>query len=77
MMGGHKSEDKFWANTLRAVGKRFGHEVEPETTVVCVDPRRRWSEARNVWHNAGIRSTLHMMTAPLRLPRKMMRRDHR
>src|SRR5688572_15982979 len=75
MMGGHRAEDRFWASTLRAVGKRFGHELEPETTVVCVDPRRRWSEARNVWHNAGIRSTLHMMTAPLRWPGKMMRRN--
>jgi hypothetical protein len=41
-------EDRFWASPLRAVGKRFGHEVEAKTTVVCVDPRRRWSEARNV-----------------------------
>jgi hypothetical protein len=75
-MGGHKAEDRFWASTLRAVGKRFGHEVEPETTVVCVDPRRKWSEARNVWHNAGIRSTLHTMTAPLRWPGKMLRNGH-
>ena len=54
----------------------FRAQAEPETTVVCVDPRRRWSQAGNVWHNAGIRSTLHMMSAPLRWPGKMMRRNH-
>jgi len=74
--GGHRAEDRFWVSTLRAVGKRFGYEAEPETTIVCVDPRWRWSEARNVWHNAGIRSTLHMMTSPMRWPARLLRQRH-
>jgi hypothetical protein len=77
MMGGHKAEDRFWASTLRAVALRMGHATEPETTVVCIDPRRRWSEARNIWHNAGLRSTLHMVTTPLRLPMRLLRRGDR
>jgi hypothetical protein len=73
IMGGHSSENRFWSNTLRALGKRFGEEVEPEMQVTCVDPRRRWSQAKNVWHNAGIRSGLYLAGAPLRWLRKPRR----
>jgi hypothetical protein len=31
-----------------------------------VDPRLQWSQYRNIWHNAGIRSAIYMVTAPFR-----------
>ncbi len=65
-LGGHRAEDRFWCSTLQSLAAHFNMEVEPEVHVTCVDPRRRWSEAKNVWHNAGIRSTLHMAGAPVR-----------
>jgi hypothetical protein len=71
--GGHKAEDKFWGSTLRALAARFGVEATPEVTVVCVDQRRRWREARNVWHNAGIRSSIYTAGAPLRWVSKPFR----
>lgn len=42
----------------------FGVKETVETSVVCVDPRPRGRQYQNVWHNAIIRSTLCMMTAP-------------
>jgi hypothetical protein len=65
-LGGHKAEDRFWCSTLRALVGRWNVEQEPDVSVVCVDPRRRWSQAGNIWHNAGIRSTFYMLGAPLR-----------
>lgn len=57
--GGHRAEDKFWSQTLRAVGKHFEVTNQPVSTeVVCVDPRLRWSYAGNIVHNAAIRTTL-------------------
>ena len=45
----------------------LGCRVDPvETNIVCVDPRLQWSQYRNIWHNAGIRSAIYMMTAPFR-----------
>jgi hypothetical protein len=64
--GGDKAEDRFWASTLRSLAGRFGVEAEPELQKTCVDPRRRWSQAGNVWHNAGIRSSLYMLGTPVR-----------
>lgn len=57
--GGHRAEDKFWSQTLQAVGRHFEVNDQPVSTeVVCVDPRLRWSYAGNIVHNAAIRTTL-------------------
>src|SRR5579859_2185583 len=62
-LGGHGKEDKFWAQTLTAVGARLGAaDVEVETTSSCVDRRRQWRQAGNVWHNSMIRSVGQTLT---------------
>jgi len=65
-MGGHKMEDEMWQKTLANLAVHFGARDPVETNLVCVDPKLQWRHYRNVWHNAGIRSALHMVTAPLR-----------
>lgn len=72
--GGHKQEDAFWQHTLAALAGHFGVQAQPETTVVCIDPRCNWGHAMNVWHNAGIRSLLHAITAPGRWLSRPFRR---
>ena len=42
--------------------------------MVCVDPKLQWREYKNVWHNAGIRPAIRMMTAPLRWGRARSQR---
>jgi hypothetical protein len=66
VLGGHRKEDRFWQETLRALAARFGVDAEPETSVVCVDKRRQWGRAGNVRHSSAFRSTVHTATAPLR-----------
>ena len=64
--GGHRKEDKFWAATLTALGQRLGlpdPAVEAKTT--CVDSKRQWRHASNVWQNSMIRSMLQTMAAPV------------
>jgi hypothetical protein len=65
-MGGHGKEDKFWAATLTALGLRLGlPDPAVETRSVCVDSKRQWCHARNVWHNSMVRSVLQTITAPV------------
>jgi hypothetical protein len=65
-MGGHGKEDKFWAATLTALGLRLGlPDPAVETRSVCVDSKRQWRHARNVWHNSMVRSVLQTITAPV------------
>lgn len=66
MLGGHRKEDRFWVQTLTALGERLGCSgVVPQTRSVCVDKRRQWRHAGNVWHNAAIRSLLQAAARPL------------
>src|ERR687893_412479 len=65
--GGHRKEDVFWAQTLEALAAHLGASGTVQTQVVCVDKRRQWSKASNVWHNAAIRSGVYAMGAPVRL----------
>jgi hypothetical protein len=57
--GGHRQEDKFWQHTLTALAQRFGvQKPQVETRVVCVDPRRQWRNAGNIWNNAALRTVM-------------------
>ena len=67
--GGQRQEDRHWVHTLTSFAAHFGVEGEVAVETVCVDRRRQWGRARNIWHNAGIRSGLHMAGAPVRLVR--------
>ena len=65
-LGGHSQENRFWQQTLKILAANWGVDAEAQTEVICVDPRRRWSQAKNVWHNPAIRSQLHMLMTPVR-----------
>ena len=66
MCGGHRKEDKFWAATLTALGQRLGlADVAVESRSTCVDSKRQWRHAGNVWHNSMVRSVLQTIAAPV------------
>jgi hypothetical protein len=73
-LGGHRQEDRFWEQTLTALAAHYGHEVEVDTQVVCVDRKRQWRRASNVWHSSAIRSTMYTAGAPLRWLRQKLGR---
>ena len=61
--GGHRKEDKFWAATLTALGERLGlPDPKVDTKTTCVDSKRQWRHANNIWHNSMIRSVLQTLT---------------
>src|SRR6266516_7419406 len=66
-----RKEDRFWQDTLTNLARHLG-QADPVVTslAVCVDRKRQWSNARNVWHNAGVRTALYMLGAPLRAFRR-------
>ena len=64
-LGGHRKEDLFWSATMTALAQRLGvPDVAVETRSVCIDSRRQWRNARNVWHNAAVRSVLQTAATP-------------
>lgn len=73
--GVHGMEDRFWQRTLAALAAHFGvTDRAVETKSVCIDSRRQWRRAGNVWHNAGVRTGIYTAMLPLRWPARAMRR---
>ncbi len=65
--GGHGKEDRFWAATLTALGQRLGvPDPQVEIRSTCVDAKRQWRHAGNVWHNSGVRSVLQTAASPFK-----------
>ena len=63
---GYRKEDEFWQDTLKSLAAHFGVEGQPQMQATCVDPKLQWSQAKNIWHNAAIRSMLYTVGAPAR-----------
>jgi hypothetical protein len=64
--GGHRAEDDFWRHTLKSLAAEFGVSEPVQVVVVRIDPRLQWSQAKNIWHNAAIRTTTYRLTTPIR-----------
>lgn len=74
-LGFGKVEDDMWVHTLTSLAAYFGVRGQAVgTTITCVDRRRQWAKAGNVWQNAGIRSSIHMVGAPVRFLARPFRR---
>ena len=76
--GGHASEDRFWTHTLKAVARHFGVTNAPVVLArVRVDRRIQWREARNIWQNAAVRTTIYLVSTPVRWISRPFRRAAR
>lgn len=65
-VAGSTEQERIWTHVLKSHAAHFGVNEPVELEKVCVDPKVQWSQARNVWHNAGARSMLYAMAAPER-----------
>ena len=64
---GDRMQNDIWRSTLHSLAEHFGVDAAVESKIVVVDGRRQWKNAKNIWHNAAIRSGL---SAPLRIFRR-------
>jgi anti-anti-sigma factor len=63
---GSKVQEKIWRYLLTSMAKHLGVTSEVNIQKICVDARLQWSQAKNVWYNAQVRSMIYAMAAPLR-----------
>ena len=74
LMGGSRAQEAIWRHVLTSLGERVGVRCEVELTKLRVDGGVQWRNARNVWSNAIIRTTLYTLAAPVRRVRVLVRR---
>jgi hypothetical protein len=70
-MGGSSQQEKIWRHVLAQLAAQFNVPAQATMQKTCVDNRLQWSQAKNVWHNAMIRSTLHL---PIRTAQRVFGR---
>jgi hypothetical protein len=70
-MGGSKEQEKIWYHVLTQLARQLGISGQVEMDKNCVDTRLQWSRAKNVWHNAMLRSTMNL---PVRLTQRLFKR---
>jgi len=73
-LGASKIEDAFWLHTLQSLAAHFGVDEPVQTHQLCVDPKLQWSQFRNVWYNAMMRTVIYKMLAPVHWVRKQVQR---
>jgi hypothetical protein len=70
-----RTEDRFWHATLRNLAAYLGVKDVKDLTIeqknVMIDRHVQWSEARNVWHNAAIRTAVYM---PVHVVKRVLKR---
>ena len=70
---GSKEQEKIWTHVLSALAAHFACEQQVSLSKTCVDPTLQWSQAKNIWHNAAVRSMLYTLAAPARWVRGMFK----
>jgi hypothetical protein len=66
LLGGAKQQEKIWQHVLESLAAYFGVRGQVQYFKVLIDPRFQWSQAKNVWKNAIVRSFFYQLAAPLR-----------
>jgi hypothetical protein len=71
LMGGARKQEETWFYVLSALASHLGIQGQVEMQKLLLDPALQWAQAKNVWHNASIRTTLHALAAPIRWMKKL------
>jgi len=77
---GSTAQERIWRHVLKSLAAHFGVNEPVTLEKVCVDPKLQWSQAKNLWQNAGARSMLYTMVGlgrRIRLRNLMRRRSSR
>ena len=70
-MGGSKQQERIWGHVLSRLAEHYGVTAQVQTRKSLVDSRIQWSQAKNVWYNAALRSVVNL---PVRLARRVFKR---
>ncbi|NPV77182.1 MAG: hypothetical protein HPY59_12525 [Anaerolineae bacterium] len=65
-MGGEGAEDKVWFHVLEQLAKHWGVQGQVQFHKVLIDPCIQWSNAKNIWKNAAIRTFFYVLASPFR-----------
>jgi Domain of unknown function (DUF1990) len=59
-------QERIWIHVLESLAKHLHADEKVQVSRNCLDPRVQWSEAKNIWQNASIRTVFYRLSAPVR-----------
>jgi hypothetical protein len=65
-LGASSQQDKIWTHVLESLAEHFNVSGQVTMSKVLVDPKVQWKQARNIWHNAAMRTVVYVLASPLR-----------
>ena len=65
-MGASGQQDNIWIHVLTALAEHLGVKGQVMVTRTLIDPSVQWSEAKNIWKNAAIRTVIYVAATPIR-----------
>jgi hypothetical protein len=71
--GASRMQEQIWTHVLTSLAAHYECAQGVSLSKTCVDPKLQWSQAKNIWHNAAMRSMLYTLGAPARWVRGMFR----
>lgn len=74
LMGGSPQQDAIWVHTLEHLAEHFGVKGLVQTRQICLDSKLQWRYARNIWHNAAIRTFFYLLATPFRWTRDRLKK---
>ncbi len=73
--GSSAQQDKIWIHVLTSLADFLGVKGQVVVSKTLIDPGVQWSQARNIWHNAAIRTVFYVLAAPIRWVQKPFKRQ--
>jgi hypothetical protein len=67
----HRVQEKFWGQTLTNLAVHLGIDGQVQMHKTCLDPHLQWSEVKNVWYNAAVRTAIY---TPVHITRRLLNR---
>ena len=72
--GSSGQQDKIWIHVLNSLADYFGVKGQVTVSKTLIDPNVQWSQSKNIWHNAAIRTMFYMLGTPFRWISKPFKR---
>jgi hypothetical protein len=69
-LGSSAQQDKIWIHVLTSLADFLGVKGQVVMERTLIDPSVQWSEAKNIWNNAAIRTVFYVAATPVRWLRK-------
>lgn len=65
-LGASAQQDEIWVHVLESLAQHMGVQAKATKKKELIDPQVQWSQAKNIWQNAAMRTVFYLLGTPFR-----------